>query len=164
MALLAIADPYEDRGWKFLAMIVGPSGSLIVLALSVWSSIRFIRAGRYALATWCLMLGAVAVASWWGLTPLARRWSGWGEPKALDFPARNPAGVADRVDHAGDRPQTPAATSLPSAEKAGSVWEAHAASGVAWRHRLTGEALIDGREPLDLALGVPQGTRSNPTG
>lgn len=77
--IAAITDPYSNRGWKFLALILGPLASLAVAVLAVWSAVRFFHARRYVRAGLCIVLGVLAVASWWGAGPLARRWSGWSD-------------------------------------------------------------------------------------
>ena len=78
-SIVAITDPYSHRGWKFLALILGPLASLAVAVFAVCSAVRFFRARRFVPGVLVLFLGALAVASWWGAGPIARQWCGWSD-------------------------------------------------------------------------------------
>lgn len=78
--IFAYTDPYSNRGWKFLALNLGPLASVVVAVLAVWSAVRFFRARHYGRGGVCFLLGVLAVASWWGVLPLARQWAGgWSD-------------------------------------------------------------------------------------
>ena len=98
---MGLTDPYEHRGWKFLAVIAGPFASVVVAALAVWMAIQLVRRKHLALAAASMAIGVCAIASWWGAVPLARRWSGWSDPDGDGIFGDFRAGAYDSLDWYG---------------------------------------------------------------
>ncbi len=75
--MFADADPYAHTGWKLLAMIAGPTATIVLLALAIWTAAGWFSGGQRRASVVALIIGVGSLSTWWVAIPLARNWSDW---------------------------------------------------------------------------------------
>jgi hypothetical protein len=75
--MLASTDPSSHTGWKLLAMIAGPTVTVVLLAVAVWTAARWFSGGQRRASVVALIIGVGSLSTWWVAIPFARNWTGW---------------------------------------------------------------------------------------